>query len=57
MELTKRTLWSSLDAASLQQHMNQEGIGQLFVRMLTDNFEEATRARKEQRPAVFRDTR
>jgi len=57
VELTKRTLWASLDAASLQQHMNQEGIGQLFVRMLTDNFEEATRARKEQRPAVFRDTR
>ena len=57
VELTKRTLWASLDAASLQQHMNQEGIGQLFVRMLTDNFEEATRARKEKRPAVFRDTR
>ncbi len=57
IELTKRTLWASLDAASLQQHMNQEGIGQLFVRMLTDNFEEATRARKEKRPAVFRDTR
>ena len=35
--------------------MNQEGIGQLFVRMLTDNFEEATR--KEQRTPVFRDMR
>ena len=35
--------------------MNQEGIGQLFVRMLTDNFEEATRL--EQRTPVFRDMR
>src|SRR5690349_19469387 len=43
IELTKRSLWSSLDAASLTQHMQLEGIGQLFVRMLTDNFEEATR--------------
>jgi enoyl-CoA hydratase len=57
VELTKRTLWSSLDASSLAQHMNQEGIGQLFVRMLTDNFEEATRARREKRAPVFRDTR
>ncbi len=57
IELTKRTLWSSLDAASLTQHMAQEGLGQLFVRMLTDNFEEATRARREKRPAVFRDTK
>jgi enoyl-CoA hydratase len=55
IELTKRSLWSSLDAASLQQHMNLEGLGQLFVRMLTENFQEATKARKEKRPAVFRD--
>jgi len=57
IELTKRTLWTGLDAGSLEQHMYQEGMGQLFVRMMTDNFEEATRARKEKRPAVFRDTR
>jgi enoyl-CoA hydratase len=57
VEMAKRLLWSSLDASSLSQHMNQEGIGQLFVRMLTDNFEEATRARKEQRTPVFRDMR
>ncbi|MDG3016797.1 enoyl-CoA hydratase [Speluncibacter jeojiensis] len=55
IELTKRTLWSGLDAASLSQHMNQEGLGQLLVRLMTDNFEEATRARKEKRQAVFRD--
>lgn len=55
MELTKRTLWSSLDAASLAQHMNQEGLGQLFVRLMTDHFEEAVAARKEGRPASFSD--
>jgi enoyl-CoA hydratase len=57
VELTKRTLWTGLDAASLSSHMAQEGLGQLFVRLLTDNFEEATRARKAKRPPVFRDTR
>jgi enoyl-CoA hydratase len=57
VELTKRTLWTGLDAASLSSHMAQEGLGQLFVRLMTDNFEEATRARKANRPAVFRDTR
>jgi enoyl-CoA hydratase len=55
VELTKRSLWSSLDAASLQQHMNLEGLGQLFVRMLTENFQEATKARKEKRTPIFRD--
>lgn len=57
LELTKRTLWSGLDAASLAQHMNAEGLGQLLVRMMTGNFEEATAARKEGRPPVFRDQR
>ena len=56
VELTKRTLWSSLGASSLSQHMNQEGIGQLFVRMLTDNFEEAAAAQGAAH-AVFRDMR
>jgi enoyl-CoA hydratase len=37
--------------------MNQEGLGQLFVRLMTDNFEEAVAARKKGRPAVFRDAR
>jgi enoyl-CoA hydratase len=55
IELTKRSLWSSLDAASLKQHMELEGIGQLFVRMLTKNFEEGTRARKEKRKPVYLD--
>lgn len=55
VELTKRTLWSSLDAASLAQHMQAEGLGQLYVRLMTQNFEEAVAARKEGRPPEFRD--
>lgn len=56
-ELTKRTLWSGLDAASLEGHMQAEGLGQLFVRLLTANFEEAVAARAEKRPPVFTDER
>jgi enoyl-CoA hydratase len=37
--------------------MPMEGIGQIYLRLLTDNFEEATRARKEGRRANFRDDR
>ncbi|MDH6193795.1 enoyl-CoA hydratase [Mycobacterium frederiksbergense] len=55
IELTKRTLWSGLDAASLEGHMQAEGLGQLFVRLLTANFEEAVAARAEQRDPVFTD--
>ena len=55
VELTKRTLWSGLDAGSLEGHMQAEGLGQLFVRLLTANFEEAVAARAEKRPAVFTD--
>nr|WP_206072215.1 enoyl-CoA hydratase [Antrihabitans stalactiti] len=55
IELTKRTLWSSLDAGSLEAHMNQEGLGQLLVRLMTNNFEEATAARKEKRNPSFKD--
>lgn len=56
VELTKRTLWSGLDAGSLESHMHQEGLGQLYVRLLTGNFEEATAARKEGRPPAFTDS-
>ena len=56
IELTKRTLWSGLDAGSLEAHMQAEGLGQLFVRLLTANFEEAVAARAEKRPAAFTDT-
>jgi enoyl-CoA hydratase len=55
IELTKRMLWSSLDASSLRAHMDHEGVAQLYVRLTTENFEEAVRARRERRAAEFKD--
>jgi enoyl-CoA hydratase len=55
IELTKRQLWNSLDASSLQSHMDAEGVAQLFVRITTKNFEESIRARRESRPPEFVD--
>ncbi len=55
IELTKRQLWNSLDAASLQTHMDAEGMAQLFVRITTKNFEESIRARREGRAPDFVD--
>ncbi len=55
VELTKRALWNSLDAGSLQSHMDAEGTAQLFVRITTRNFEESVAARKERRTPVFND--
>jgi len=57
VELTKRTLWGGLDAGTLEGHMQAEGLGQLFVRLLTTNFEEAVAARAEKRSPVFTDDR
>jgi enoyl-CoA hydratase len=55
VELSKQMLWAGVDAGSLHTHMNHEGHAQLFVRMTTQNFEEAIRARKEGRAPDFRD--
>jgi len=55
IECTKRLLWSSLDAGSLSSHMDHEGHAQLYVRLTTENFEEAIRARKEKRTPEYRD--
>jgi len=55
VEVTKRLLWSSLDAGSLYSHMDHEGHAQLYVRLTTENFEEAVRARREKRAPVYRD--
>jgi len=55
VELTKRMLAASLDAASLGAHMDHEGIAQLFVRLTTRNFEEAVAARREGRAPEFKD--
>jgi enoyl-CoA hydratase len=55
VELTKRQLWNSLDAGNLQSHMDAEGTSQLFVRLMTLNFEESVAARKEGRTPEFKD--
>jgi len=55
IECTKRLLWSSLDAGSLSSHMDHEGHAQLYVRLTTQNFEEAIRARREKRSPDFQD--
>ena len=57
IELTKKSLQAGIAASSLEAHLTSEGLGQLYLRLLTDNFEEATRARKEGRDPVFRDRR
>lgn len=55
IELTKRSLQAGQAATSLETYLPSEGIGQLYLRLLTGNFEEATRARKEGRPPRFTD--
>jgi enoyl-CoA hydratase len=55
VELARRLLWSGLDAASLEAHMQHEGVAQLYVRNLTGNFEEMIRARKDRRTPVYLD--
>jgi enoyl-CoA hydratase len=57
IEMTKRSLHAGIAAGSLESYMPMEGIGQLYLRLLTDNFEEAVKAREEGRDAVFRDDR
>ncbi len=57
VELTKKSLQAGIAASSLEAHVTSEGLGQLYLRLLTDNFEEATRARQEGRDPVFRDRR
>lgn len=57
IEMTKRSLHAGIAAGSLESYMPVEGIGQIYLRLLTDNFEEATLARAEGRPARFRDDR
>jgi enoyl-CoA hydratase len=55
VSLTKRMIWSGLEVGSLDAAIELESHTQLFVRMTTQNFEEATRARKEGRRPVFED--
>ncbi len=53
--LTKRMMWSGLEAGSLATAVEMEGNTQLLVRMTTQNFEEAVRARKQGRKPAFED--
>jgi enoyl-CoA hydratase len=55
VSLTKRMMWAGLETASLDAAIELESHTQLFVRMTTRNFEEATRARKEGRKPEFED--
>ncbi|MGV9677358.1 enoyl-CoA hydratase [Nocardia sp. NPDC003482] len=55
IELTKRMLWSGLEAGSYESQMQHEGMSQLYVRLTTENFDEAIRARRDRRPPVFED--
>ena len=53
--LTKRTMWAGLETGSLRAAIEMETHTQLYVRLTTQNFEEAVRARKQGRPPVFED--
>jgi enoyl-CoA hydratase len=55
VSLTKRMIWAGLETASLDAAIELESHTQLFVRMTTQNFEEATRARREGRRPDFKD--
>ncbi|GAA4377997.1 enoyl-CoA hydratase [Nocardioides caricicola] len=57
VELTKKSLHAGQSATSLETYLSSEGIGQLYLRLLTSNFEEATVARREGRAPVFTDER
>ncbi|WP_228002032.1 enoyl-CoA hydratase [Nocardia australiensis] len=54
-ELTKRMLWSGMEAGSFESQMQHEGMAQLYVRLTTDNFDEAIRARRDRRPPIYGD--
>ena len=53
VQLTKKMMWSGLETGSLAAAVELESHTQLYVRMTTQNFEEATRARKEGRAPDF----
>lgn len=55
VQLTKRMIWSGLETGSLASAIELESHTQLYVRLTTKNFEEATRARKEGRKPEFLD--
>ncbi len=54
VQLTKQTLRAGQESG-FSAHMEHEGLAQLYVRLLTRNFEEAITARKQGRAPVFTD--
>ena len=48
-------MWAGLETSSLRAAIELESHTQLFVRLTTQNFEEAVRARGEHRPPNFED--
>jgi enoyl-CoA hydratase len=55
IELTKKMAWAGLESGSFRAHISHEMNAQLFVRMTTQNFEEAIAARAEGRKPLFLD--
>jgi enoyl-CoA hydratase len=55
VQLTKKMMWSGLETASLGAAIELESHTQLYIRLTTENFDEAVRARKENRPPSFKD--
>jgi enoyl-CoA hydratase len=53
--LTKRVMWAAQETSSLRAAIELESHTQLFVRLTTQNFEEAARARRDGRPPQFAD--
>ena len=55
VELTKKMALAGLESSSFRSHMRNEMTAQLYVRLTTDNWDEAVAARVEGRAPVFRD--
>ncbi len=55
VSMTKRVLWDGLESGSLEATIDLENRNQLLVRMMTENLEEAIRARRANRKPVFKD--
>ncbi|NIB42123.1 enoyl-CoA hydratase [Pseudomaricurvus alkylphenolicus] len=53
VELTKQLLWAGINASSLHTHMNHESHAQLYMKLTTGNFEEAIKARQQERTPVY----
>lgn len=55
LAMTKKVLWSSLEAGSLEAAIDLENRNQLLVRLTTQNLQEAITARRQKRVPRFED--